>query len=304
MAPATLIEFPSYGTRHADHRWPAAVRAERHQRSEGRHRGRHPGPLLLLPPRPGHRRVVPRLPREDREDAEAADVVLDAGGRGHGGAHAGSRGRRGPQGRVRVPADQSPARLPGVRQGRRVPAAGFLVHVRQRREPHGLPAPHVRRRGREGRRRLRPDADAEPQPLHPVHALQPLHGGSRRRRADRHDQPRQRQRDRDLQRAGRAFDPVGQPDGRVPGRRDHHASSIDSARGRGTTRTPSTRPARSARRAAAPPRGSRPSPSGPRARGWRASRRATTRRSTTSGCATSAASSICGSKASSGCASR
>ena len=29
--------------------------------------------------------------------------------------------------RLRVPARQSPARLPGVRQGRRVPAAGFLL---------------------------------------------------------------------------------------------------------------------------------------------------------------------------------
>ena len=35
--------------------------------------------------------------------------------------------RRRPRGRVRVPADQPPARLPGLRQGRRVPAAGFLV---------------------------------------------------------------------------------------------------------------------------------------------------------------------------------
>ena len=43
--------------------------------------------------------------------------------------------------------------------------------------------------------------------------------------------------------------------------------STASARGRGTTPTRSTRSARCARRAAAPPRGSRPSPSGPRARG-------------------------------------
>ena len=35
------------------------------------------------------------------------------------------------------------------------------------------------------------------------------------------DQPRQRQRDRHVQRAGRALDPLGQPDGRLPGRRDH-----------------------------------------------------------------------------------
>ena len=44
-----------------------------------------------------------------------------------------ARGRRGARARVRVPAHQPPARLPGVRQGRRVPAAGLLLHVRARR---------------------------------------------------------------------------------------------------------------------------------------------------------------------------
>ena len=52
--------------------------------------------------------------------------------------------------RVRVPADQPSARLPGLRQGRRVSAAGFLVHVRARSEPDGVSAPRVRRRRREG----------------------------------------------------------------------------------------------------------------------------------------------------------
>ena len=79
--------------------------------------------------------------------------------------------------RVRVPADQPPARLPRLRQGRRVPAAGLLVHVRAGGQPDGVPAPHVRRRGRQGGRRLRADADAEPQPLHHVHAVRPVHEG-------------------------------------------------------------------------------------------------------------------------------
>ena len=89
-------------------------------------------------------------------------------------------------GRVRVPAGQPPARLPGVRQGRRVPAAGLLLFLRPRRQPDGVPAPDIRRRGREGRRRLRADADAEPQPVHPLHPLRAVHAGGRRRRADRH----------------------------------------------------------------------------------------------------------------------
>ena len=43
-------------------------------------------------------------------------------------------------GRVRVPAGQPSARLPRLRQGRRVSAPGFLVHLRARPEPHGVSA--------------------------------------------------------------------------------------------------------------------------------------------------------------------
>ena len=162
------------------------------------------GSLLLLSPGHRHRRLVPRLRRQDREDAEAADVVLDdvRGRHGRVDAHrrSGGRARR----RVRVPADQSSARLPGLRQGRRVPAPGFLLHVRARSEPDGVSAPRVRRRGRARRRRLRPDADAQPAALHSVHALRPLHARDRRRRADQHHRSRLRQRDRHLPGA-RAF---------------------------------------------------------------------------------------------------
>ena len=135
-----------------------------------------------------------------------------------------SRGRgRGARRRVRVPPDQPPARLPGLRQGRRVPAAGFLVHVRTRSEPDGISAARVRRRRRERRRRLRTDADAQPPALHPLHALRPLHARRRRRRADQHHRSRLRQRDRDLPGRRGALADVGQPDGRLPGRRDHDA---------------------------------------------------------------------------------
>jgi hypothetical protein len=47
-----------------------------------------------------------------------------AGGRRHGGRHRVDAHQEGPGGRPRVPAHQPPARLPGLRQGRRVPAAG------------------------------------------------------------------------------------------------------------------------------------------------------------------------------------
>ena len=113
-------------------------------------------------------------------------------------SHRDARRRRGAGERVRVPADQSPARLPGLRQGRRVPAAGLLLHLRSQREPDGVSAARVRRRGREGRRGFRPDADAQPQPLHPLHALRAVHAGSRQRRADQHRRSRLRQRDRDV----------------------------------------------------------------------------------------------------------
>ena len=168
----------------------------------GGHRGRPEGSVLLLPPRPGRRWFLPRLPRKIEKmpklqvscSVPAADgmVVHDGDARCHRGA------RRG----LRVPADQPPARLSGLRQGRRVSAAGLLVPVRARREPHGVPAPDLRRRRREGRRRLRSDADAEPQPLHPLHALRPFHARNRRRRADWHRGPRLRQRDSTFEEQG------------------------------------------------------------------------------------------------------
>ncbi len=77
--------------------------------------------------------------------------------------------------------------------------------------------------GRQGRRRLRADADAQSQPLHPVHALRPVHARGGQRRADRHRGSRLRQRDRDVPGAGRALAPLRQPHGRVPGRRHHDA---------------------------------------------------------------------------------
>ena len=80
-------------------------------------------------------------------------------------AHEGARGR------ARVPAHQPSARLPDLRPGRRVRAAGL------HRSRKAAPSTRYRERqavqpGR-GLRRRRP---LRPQPLHPLHALRALHG--------------------------------------------------------------------------------------------------------------------------------
>ena len=104
-----------------------------------------------------------------RPDAEAPGVVHDHGVPGHGRQHAAHLpgGRQGAAGRDGVPPHQPPARLPGLRQGRRVPAA----------EPG-----HEQRPGRvplRGRQAHLPQADqhqlAGPARPGAVRALRPLH---------------------------------------------------------------------------------------------------------------------------------
>ena len=87
---------------------------------------------------------------------------------------ASEQGAQGPGGRPRVPARQPPARLPGLRQGRRVPAAGPGALARPGREPL--------RRGKAAlgeADRDRPARLPRPGALHPVRPLHPL----RRRRS-------------------------------------------------------------------------------------------------------------------------
>ena len=203
--------------------------------------------------------------------------VLRGGHRGHGGRHHLRQGQEGPGRRARVPARQPPARLPGLRQGRRVPAAGPDPRLRPGREPL--------RRGeaplREAHRHLRAGA-ARPRALHPVRPLHPVRRGGGRRGPDR------------LRRAGRAGG-----GGHLP-------------RASRSPPTSAATPCRSARwaRSPPPPTGSPPgrgtstrwSPRAPPARsaaGWPCSRRptgspgcsaSTPTRSTRAGCATRAAS--------------
>ena len=75
----------------------------------------------------------------------------------------------------RVPPDQPPARLPGLRQGRRVPAAGHLVRLGRR------PLAHDRAEAplQEADRALAADRD-RPRALHPLLPLRALLAGGRR----------------------------------------------------------------------------------------------------------------------------
>ena len=125
-------------------------------------------------------------------------------------------GQEGPGGRARVPPRQPPARLPGVRQGRRVPAAGPDLEPRPRREPL--------RRGEAPLREADPDQRPRvPRPgaLHPVRPLHALRRGGGRRPADPLHAPRQRDAGADVPR--RAVRVVLQRQHRadLPGRRAH-----------------------------------------------------------------------------------
>ena len=85
------------------------------------------------------------------------------------------RVQRGAEGGRRVPARQPPARLPGLRQGRRVPAAGHLVRL----GPRELALHRAQAPLREAARAVAADRD-RPRALHPLLPLRALPPGDLR----------------------------------------------------------------------------------------------------------------------------
>ena len=106
--------------------------------------------------------------------------VLPAASPRTGGPHRLGEGAEGPGGRARVPARQPPPRLPGLRQGRRVPAAGPDALARPGREPIRRGEAPLGEADRD-----RPARRPRPRALHPVRPLHPVRRRDRRRGADR-----------------------------------------------------------------------------------------------------------------------
>ena len=122
---------------------------------------------------PGRR--LPHVPGGDRGHPQAADGLLDAGQGRHGRLHPDrAREDRAAVGGG-VPADQPPAGLPRVRQGRRVPAAGHHLRLGRRHLAlHRAQAPLRQAAGA-----LAADRD-RPRALHPLLPLRALLPGGRR----------------------------------------------------------------------------------------------------------------------------
>ena len=137
-----------------------------------------------------------------------------------------AQGDRGAEGDHGVPADQSPARLPDLRPGRGVRAAGPRHGLRSRRL--------ALRRAQAGLQGQEPGAAGVDRhdALHPVHALRPLRPGDRGDPGARHDRPWRADADLDLHRA----------EHRPRAVRQHHRSVSRSARSTtshiGTARVP------------------------------------------------------------------
>ncbi len=174
--------------------------------------GRGRDRAFLLPRTLGDRRQLPDVPRRGREIAKACGVLRDAGRRGQCHPHPVAGRHQGAQRRHGNAADQSPARLPDLRSGRRVRSAGPGDGLRLRPGPlRGEQA----RRARQGFRTLGRD---QHEPLHPLHALHPLSDRNRRSRGARCDRPRRGDGNHHLCRAGAGLGAVRQHRRSVPGR--------------------------------------------------------------------------------------
>ena len=137
------------------------------RRRQGRRR-RDPGLLLRAEAgRPGRR--LPHVPGRDRGHPEAPDRLLDPRPRRDGGLHPHRPGDRGAARDGRVPARQPPARLPRLRQGRRVPAPGHRAGLGPRAQPGDraqAPLPQA-----DAALAARPDRPRALHPLLPLRAL-------------------------------------------------------------------------------------------------------------------------------------
>ncbi len=161
---------------------------------------------------------MPHVPRGDRRHPQAPGRLLGAGQGRHGRPHEHAARPGGPAGRPRVHPHQPPARLSGLRQGRRVPAAGQVVRLGRGHQPiRRSQAPF-----REAARALPADRDRSRalHPLLPLRALQP--GGQRGLPADPPGARRRHVR-RDLRRAPVRRAVQRQHHRAVPRRRAHLA---------------------------------------------------------------------------------
>ncbi len=263
---------------HLHDRRPRGAGARELDAGRRRQARRHRDPRLLLRAQARQpRRRLPHVPGGDRGHPQAADRLLHARQGRHGRAHpVRARQDRAELG-GRVPADQPPARLPRLRQGRRVPAAGHHLRL----GPRHLALHRAQAPLRQAARALPADCD-RPRALHPLLPLRALLPGDLRGLPARAAGARRRT-------------PTSPPSTATPTSRPSPATSSScapsarsprsptaSARARGTSRTPA-RSARCALRSAT----SR-SPCATSA--CCACSPARTPRSTTAGCATAAAS--------------
>ena len=162
---------------------------------------------------------------ESREGAEADAGLRDAGRRRHEGLHEVAEGDRRAEGGDGVPADQSSARLPDLRPGRRVRAAGPRDGLRPRHL--ALQRAQARREGQEPR----PARVHRHDPLHSLHALRALHAGDPGLPGARHGRPRRDHRDRHVHREERRSRAVGEHHRPVSGRcAQQQALSLSRAR--------------------------------------------------------------------------